>query len=121
MENKKEKFSVLWAKQFTKRILILVFIGWVIGGLYGMVYEAIRLCIMPEMANIDGLLVYFAVPLTCGLPSYIIPNLFVKKKQVECCGVPDMSYIGGMNSGIETAANSNMCESGVTEYETIVR
>lgn len=84
MSEKKEAFGVLWAKQFTKRILLLVFIGWVFGGLYGMIYEGIRLVVAPEMANIDSLLVYFAVPLTCGLPSYIIPNLFVKKKQVEC-------------------------------------
>lgn len=102
MQNRKDKFNVLWAKQFTKRILILVFIGWVIGGIYGMIYEAVRLCIAPEMANIDGLLVYFAVPLTCGLPSYIIPNLFVKRKQIEC-GMTDSTYGNDMPYGISAS------------------
>lgn len=78
-----EKMSVLWAKQFTKRIIILAFIGWVVGGIFGIGYEIARLTMSPDVANIDGLLVYFATPLTCGLPSYIIPNLFLKQKQVE--------------------------------------
>lgn len=91
MKKNDHKFDVLWAKQFTKRIIVLVFIGWVIGGIYGMVYEIARLCIIPEMANIDGLLIYFAVPLTCGLPAYIIPNLFLKQKQVEYGYKPNYS------------------------------
>lgn len=102
---KPRKQGVLWAQQFTKRILILCFAGWVVGGLYGMAYEIARLIIMPEMANIDGLLVYFAVPLTCGLPSYIIPNLFLKKRQVECGINPEAQYfdnIGTNESVVET-------------------
>lgn len=92
---KKNTSGVLWAQQFTKRLLVLVFAGWVIGGLYGMGYEMLRLWITPETANIDGLLIYFAVPLTCGIPSYIIPNLFLKRKQVEYGMNPDGTPING--------------------------
>lgn len=103
MRDEKGNFGVLWAKQFTKRILLLVFIGWVIGGIYGMIYEGVRLYTSPEAANIDSLLVYFAVPLTCGLPSYIIPNLFVKKKQVEC-GFSE----SGVNDSVLTGNNEEL-------------
>lgn len=98
---KKNSNGVLWAQQFTKRLLVLVFVGWVIGGIYGMAYELLRLWIAPDTANIDSLLVYFAVPLTCGIPSYIIPNLFLKRKQVECGMNPDApSNIGSVTETI---------------------
>lgn len=95
------KNAVLWAQQFTKRLLVLCFAGWVIGGIYGMIYEVARLCIAPEMANIEGLLVYFAVPLTCGIPSYIIPNLFLKKTQVQC-GIDPEAPHSNYESAVET-------------------
>lgn len=54
-------------KQYTKQI----------------VYEFIRLAVSPDMASVDGLYVYLAAPITAGLPSYIIPNLLLKKSELQ--------------------------------------
>ena len=54
-------------KQYTKQILTVIIAVWIIGGVVGVVYEFIRL----------------AAPITAGLPSYIIPNLLLKKSELQ--------------------------------------
>ena len=70
-------------KQYTKQILTVIMAVWIIGGVVGVVYEFIRLAVFPDMASMDGLYVYLAAPITAGLPSYIIPNLLLKKSELQ--------------------------------------
>lgn len=81
MKKLKDTLSAL--KQYTKQILTCVVAVWVLGAVIGIAYEFIRLAVSPETASMDGLYVYLAAPITAGLPSYIIPNLFLKKSEVE--------------------------------------
>ena len=81
MSNLKNTLSGL--KQYTKQILTCVVTVWVVGAVIGAVYEFIRLAVSPETASMDALYIYLAAPITAGLPSYIIPNLFLKKSEVE--------------------------------------
>lgn len=37
----------------------------------------------------DALYIYLAVPLTCGIPSYIVPNMFLNKEKVKQNYIPD--------------------------------
>lgn len=80
-KNIKNTFANL--KQYTKQILTAVMVVWVAGAIIGIVYEFVRLAVAPDTASMDGLYVYLAVPLSCGLPSYIIPNLFLKREEVR--------------------------------------
>lgn len=80
---KKIKTTLSGLKQYTKQILTVIIIAWLLGGIIGIAYEFIRLMVSPETACMDGLYTYLAVPLSCGLPSYIIPNLFLKKEEVR--------------------------------------
>lgn len=77
------KNTIYSLKQYTKQILTCVVAVWVLGAVIGIAYEFIRLAVSPETASMDGLYVYLAAPITAGLPSYIIPNLFLKKSEVE--------------------------------------
>ena len=45
----------------------------------------------------DSLYIYLAVPLTCGIPSYIIPNMFLNKEKVKQNYIPDydQTILGG--------------------------
>ena len=70
-------------KQYTKQILTCVMAVWVFGAFIGSIYEFIRLAVSPETASMDALYIYLAAPITAGLPAYIIPNLFLKKSEVE--------------------------------------
>lgn len=77
------KNTIYRLKQYTKQILTCVVAVWVLGAVIGIAYEFIRLAVSPDTASMDGLYVYLAAPITAGLPSYIIPNLFLKKSEVE--------------------------------------
>lgn len=80
---KKIKNTLSALKQYTKQILTAVMVVWVAGAVIGIVYEFVRLAVAPDTESMDGLYVYLAVPLSCGLPSYIIPNLFLKREEVR--------------------------------------
>lgn len=75
--------TIYGLRQYTKQILTCVVAVWVLGAVIGIAYEFVRLAVSPETASMDGLYVYLAAPITAGLPSYIIPNLFLKKSEVE--------------------------------------
>ena len=77
------KNTIYRLKQYTKQILTCVVAVWVLGAVIGIAYEFIRLAVSPDTASMDGLYVYLAAPITAGLTSYIIPNLFLKKSEVE--------------------------------------
>ena len=91
---KKIKNTFANLKQYTKQILTAVMVVWVAGAVIGIVYEFVRLAIAPDTASMDGLYVYLAVPLPCGLPSYIIPNLFLRREEVR-----SVRYYGEDTSG----------------------
>ncbi len=80
---KKIKNTLGALKQYTKQILTAIVIIWAVGGFIGVAYEFVRLAVCPESASMDGLYVYLAAPITCGLPSYIIPNLFLKRAELK--------------------------------------
>ena len=77
------KNTIYSLKQYTKQILTCVVAVWILGAVIGIAYEFVRLAVSPEVASMDALYIYLAAPITAGLPSYIIPNLFLKKSEVE--------------------------------------
>lgn len=78
-----KKDTVLWARQYSKRLITFLLIAWAFGAVIGGVYEFIRLVAAPESASMDAFYIYLAVPLTCGIPSYVIPNIFLNKEKVR--------------------------------------
>ena len=78
-----KKDTVLWARQYSKRLITFLLIAWACGAVIGGVYEFIRLIAVPESASMDAFYIYLAVPLTCGIPSYVIPNIFLNKEKVR--------------------------------------
>jgi len=78
-----KKDTVLWARQYSKRLITFLLIAWVVGAVIGVAYEFTRLMTAPDMASMDALYIYLAVPLTCGIPSYLIPNIFLNKEKVR--------------------------------------
>ncbi|MBE6724989.1 MAG: hypothetical protein E7576_07320 [Ruminococcaceae bacterium] len=110
-----KKDTVLWARQYSKRLITFLLAAWAIGAVIGVIYEFIRLIAAPEMASMDSFYIYLAVPLTCGIPSYVIPNVFLNKEKVRQGYDPayDLKYlekedmtgegIGEPNEGMETA------------------
>lgn len=103
--------TVLWARQYSKRLITALLIGWGIGAVIGTVYEFLRLVVSPETAGMEAYYIYLAVPLTCGLPSYLVPNLILNKEKVKQHYIPDYDQTilnGGEfegNTGIEKTEN----------------
>lgn len=81
--------TVLWARQYSKRLITALLVGWGIGAVIGAVYEFLRLIASPETAGMDSFYVYLAVPLTCGIPAYLIPNCFLNKEKIKQNYIPD--------------------------------
>ena len=106
-----KKSMVLWARQYSKRLLAFLLTVWVFGALIGAVYEFIRLVAAPDSASMAEYYIYLAVPLTCGIPSYIIPNIFLNKEKVKQGYDPeyDQKYLEGC--GIEGDGIGEDCES----------
>ena len=80
---------VLWARQYSKRLVTFLLIAWSIGAVIGTIYEFIRLVINPDAASMDALYIYLAVPLSCGIPAYLIPNMFLNREKVKQNYIPD--------------------------------
>ena len=78
-----KKDTVLWARQYSKRLITFLLIAWACGAVIGAAYEFIRLVAAPDSASMDAFYIYLAVPLTCGIPSYVIPNIFLNKEKVR--------------------------------------
>lgn len=99
MKNIKNSF-VLWARQYSKRILAVLLVLWGIGAVVGGVYEYVRLFISPETASMDAFYIYLAAPLTCGIPSYIIPNIYLNIQKIKKQYIPDYdtTILNGMPS-----------------------
>jgi len=98
MKKKKEKSDfVLWARQYSKQFLTALLTMWAVGAVIGAVYEFIRLAIMPDTASMDAFYIYLAVPLSCGIPSYIVPNIFLNREKIRINYIPnyDETYLGG--------------------------
>ena len=90
---KKTTDTVLWARQYSKRLITALLVGWALGAVIGAVYEFLRLIASPETAGMEAFYVYLAVPLTCGLPSYLIPNLLLNKEKVKQNYIPNYDQI----------------------------
>ena len=86
---KKTTDTVLWARQYSKRLITALLVGWGIGAVIGAVYEFLRLIASPETAGMDAFYIYLAVPLTCGIPSYLVPNIFLNREKVKQKYIPD--------------------------------
>lgn len=37
----------------------------------------------------DAFYIYLAVPLSCGIPSYVVPNIFLNREKVKQNYIPD--------------------------------
>lgn len=75
--------SVLWARQYSKRLITFIFCVWGIGAFVGVVFEFLRLIITPDTASMDSLYLYLAVPMTGGVTSYLIANTLLNKEKVK--------------------------------------
>lgn len=107
---KKTTDTVLWARQYSKRLITALLVGWGIGAVVGAVYEFLRLIASPETAGMDSFYIYLAVPLTCGIPSYLIPNIFLNREKVKQNYIPnyDQTVLNGEyenEEGIGTTEN----------------
>lgn len=90
---KKTTDTVLWARQYSKRLITALLVSWALGAVVGAVYEFLRLIASPETADMSALYIYLATPLTCGLPSYLIPNLLLNKEKVKQNYIPNYDKI----------------------------
>lgn len=84
---------VLWARQYSKRLLTFIFCVWGIGSFIGAVYEFLRLIVTPETASMDSFYLYLAVPMTCGVTSYLIANTLLNKEKVKQNYIPNYDNI----------------------------
>lgn len=109
---------VLWARQYSKRLLTALLTTWAIGALIGAVYEFIRLFTSPEMASMDSFYIYLAVPLSCGIPSYVIPNIFLNKEKVKQNYIPDYdsTILCGKPSDIADFGSEEGTGSGLEDF-----
>lgn len=103
---------VLWARQYSKRLLTFIFCVWGIGAFVGAVYEFLRLIVTPETASMDSFYLYLAVPMTCGVTSYLIANTLLNREKVKQNYIPnyDNIVLGGEFSeedGIGTNSGIN--------------
>ena len=102
--------TVLWARQYSKRLITALLVGWGIGAVIGAVYEFLRLIASPETADMSALYIYLATPLTCGIPAYLIPNIFLNREKVKQKYIPDYDQTVlngeyGEEEGIGTTEN----------------
>ena len=81
--------SVLWARQYSKRLITFIFVVWTIGAFVGAVYEFLRLIYSPDTATMDSFYVYLAAPMTGGVVSYLIANTLLNKEKVRQNYIPD--------------------------------
>ena len=90
---KNKQDSVLWSRQYSKRLITFLLAAWGIGAVIGAVYEFLRMFASPETAGMDAFYIYLAVPLTCGIPSYLIPNTLLNREKVKQNYIPDYDKI----------------------------
>ena len=103
MKKKTKTDFVLWARQYSKRLITALLVLWAVGAAIGAVYEFIRLFTYPEIASMDAFYIYLAVPLSCGIPSYIVPNIFLNREKVRQNYIPnyDAVYLDGDGTGTD--------------------
>lgn len=108
---------VLWARQYSKRLITFLLITWVIGAVIGIGYEFLRLFTAPDMASMDSLYIYLAVPLTCGIPSYLIPNMFLNREKVKQNYIPnyDNTVLLGEYAEEDGIGNSGETTEGISD------
>lgn len=110
-----KKDTVLWARQYSKRLITFLLIGWAIGAVIGVVYEFIRLISDPATASMDALYIYLAVPLTCGIPSYVIPNIFLNKEKVRQHYIQNYDYTTFGNGYMESITEQNLSNEEIVD------
>ena len=90
-----KKLTVAVVRETSKRILFWMARIWAAGGIYGILYESIRLAISPETATLDALYAYLGLPLTLGVVGYLIKTAAENKEKIKA------NYIPGYGSEIE--------------------
>lgn len=88
-KDEKKKDSILWARQYSKRLITFIFCVWGIGAVVGGIYEFLRLIITPDTASMESLYLYLAVPMTGGVTSYLIANTLLNREKVKQNYIPD--------------------------------
>ena len=118
------KKTVMWARQYSKRLITFLFVAWAIGAVIGIGYEFLRLKISPETATMDSLYIYLALPLTCGVPSYLIPAALLNREKVRQNYIPDYDntvlvgdeYVGQGGSGNNQEIQEGFNVTGLHDY-----
>lgn len=114
--------TVMWARQYSKRLITFLFVAWAIGAIIGIGYEFIRLKISPETATMDSLYIYLAVPLTCGVPSYLIPAALLNREKVRQNYIPNydntvlVGDYGEENNGNNQEIQEDFNVTGLHDY-----
>lgn len=90
-----KKLTAAVVRETSKRILYLMVLIWIAGGIYGIVYESIRLAITPETASLDALYAYMGIPMSTGVVAYLIKSAAENKEKIK------QNYIPGYGSEIE--------------------
>ena len=109
---------VLWARQYSKRLITFLLVVWVVWAVIGTIYEFLRMFTTPETATMDSLYIYIAVPFTCGIPAYLIPNMFLNKEKVKQNYIPDydQTVLGGEYSDSDGIGGDGIgTEDGIEE------
>lgn len=108
---------VLWARQYSKRLLTFIFCVWGVGSVIGAVYEFLRLVVTPETASMESYYLYLAVPMTCGITSYLIANTLLNKEKVKQNYIPnyDNIVLGGEYNGEDGMGNIGQNHGGVND------
>ena len=108
---------VLWARQYSKRLLTFIFCVWGVGFVIGAVYEFLRLVVTPETASMESYYLYLAVPMTCGVTSYLIANTLLNKEKVKQQYIPnyDNLVLGGEYGEEDGMGNGTQNHGGVND------
>ena len=119
-----KKDTVLWARQYSKRLITFIFCVWGIGAFVGTVYEFLRLVITPDTASMESLYLYLAVPMTGGVTSYLIANTLLNREKVKQNYIPDYDntvlcgeYADGDGIGEERNITEAECDPGFYAYQ----
>lgn len=90
MAKKEPKKRVMTAKQYSKRLILVLLICWMIGGIYGMAICVCQLILTPDNLNtFDPLMVYLAIPFSCGTVAYLLSQAFLNNTKIKQNYIPD--------------------------------
>lgn len=104
MIKKEPKKRVMTAKQYSKRLILVLLICWMVGGVYGMTICLCQLILTPDSLNtFDSLMVYLAMPFSCGTVAYLLSQALLNNTKIKQNYIPDYdnSVLGDNNINME--------------------